>query len=224
MTQKLTLCALSGRRWLNPLPLPDMAALSSLARVDDTHWLIAGRGADVHARSRNGDRVLMRAIHDRDKVKLLLDQGAQVENRPMVFAATLPGSRPTLELLLGSGSGCGNYSRTGELGDLNRCRADAAGGSLHQHVVPGFDPAVPVQHAPRRDKRQRSRGPFHKRPRIAQGDDVPRTGHGEFTEASLRVFPRNGELTAGGVAARRARAQANRSAACETCPSLDTAA
>jgi serine/threonine protein kinase len=41
-----TLCALSGGRWLKPLPLPDMAALSSLARVDDTHWLLAGRGAD----------------------------------------------------------------------------------------------------------------------------------------------------------------------------------
>ncbi len=41
-----TLCALSGRRWLKPLPLPDMAALSSLARVDDAHWLLAGRGAD----------------------------------------------------------------------------------------------------------------------------------------------------------------------------------
>lgn len=41
-----TLCALSGRRWLKPLPLPDVTALSSLARVDDTRWLLAGRGAD----------------------------------------------------------------------------------------------------------------------------------------------------------------------------------
>jgi len=41
-----TLCALSGRRWLKPLPLPEVTALSSLARVDDTHWLLAGRGAD----------------------------------------------------------------------------------------------------------------------------------------------------------------------------------
>jgi putative transposase len=32
------------------------------------------------------------------------------------------------------------------------------------------------------------------------------------------------DLTSGAAAARRARAEANRSAACETCPSLDTAA
>jgi serine/threonine protein kinase len=41
-----TLCALSGKRWLKPLPLPDVSALSSLARVEDGKWLIAGRGAD----------------------------------------------------------------------------------------------------------------------------------------------------------------------------------
>jgi hypothetical protein len=41
-----TLCALAGKRWLKPLPLPDVAALSSIARVADTQWLIAGRGAD----------------------------------------------------------------------------------------------------------------------------------------------------------------------------------
>jgi hypothetical protein len=41
-----TLCALIGKRWLKPLPLPDTAALSSLARVDDARWLLAGRGAD----------------------------------------------------------------------------------------------------------------------------------------------------------------------------------
>jgi hypothetical protein len=41
-----TLCALSGRRWLKPLPMPDLASLSSLARVDDARWMVAGRGAD----------------------------------------------------------------------------------------------------------------------------------------------------------------------------------
>jgi eukaryotic-like serine/threonine-protein kinase len=41
-----TLCALSGKRWLKPLPLHDVSSLASLARVDDTHWLLAGRGAD----------------------------------------------------------------------------------------------------------------------------------------------------------------------------------
>jgi serine/threonine protein kinase len=41
-----TLCALSGRRWLKPLPLPEVAALSSLSRIEDARWLLAGRGVD----------------------------------------------------------------------------------------------------------------------------------------------------------------------------------
>ena len=41
-----TLCALSGRRWLRPLPLKDAAVVMSLARIEDARWLIAGRGAD----------------------------------------------------------------------------------------------------------------------------------------------------------------------------------
>jgi ankyrin repeat protein len=80
-------------------------ALMQAALNADTRMvhLLLQRGAEVQARSRSGDGVLMRAVHDRDKVKLLLDRGAPVEDRPMVFAATLPGSRPTLELLLRSG-------------------------------------------------------------------------------------------------------------------------
>jgi serine/threonine protein kinase len=31
-----------GRRWLRPLPLPDVAQLSSLSRVDDERWLVTG--------------------------------------------------------------------------------------------------------------------------------------------------------------------------------------
>ncbi|MFO0755832.1 MAG: protein kinase [Byssovorax sp.] len=41
-----TLCARSGRRWLKPLPLPDVAVVTSLARVEDARWLVTGRGAD----------------------------------------------------------------------------------------------------------------------------------------------------------------------------------
>ena len=41
-----TLCTMIGRRWLRPLPLPDVAVLSSLARIDDARWLLAGRGTD----------------------------------------------------------------------------------------------------------------------------------------------------------------------------------
>ncbi|MFT3767384.1 MAG: serine/threonine-protein kinase [Minicystis sp.] len=44
-----TLCALSGGRWLKPLPLPDVAAISSLARIEDAKWLLAGRAHDGRA-------------------------------------------------------------------------------------------------------------------------------------------------------------------------------
>src|SRR5262249_28142594 len=65
--------------------------------------LLLEHGADPNARSPQGDPVLLRAIHDRDKVRLLLDRGARVEDRIVVSAAGLPGSRPTLELLLRAG-------------------------------------------------------------------------------------------------------------------------
>ena len=39
----LALHALVGRHWLKPLPLPDVAVVSSIARVGDSTWLVAGR-------------------------------------------------------------------------------------------------------------------------------------------------------------------------------------
>ncbi|HVY48571.1 MAG TPA: serine/threonine-protein kinase [Minicystis sp.] len=41
--------ALVGRRWLKPLLLEDVAMLTSIARVEDTRWLLAGRGHDGQA-------------------------------------------------------------------------------------------------------------------------------------------------------------------------------
>jgi len=38
-----TLHALVGRRWLKALPLPDVATVTSIARVGDATWLLAGR-------------------------------------------------------------------------------------------------------------------------------------------------------------------------------------
>jgi eukaryotic-like serine/threonine-protein kinase len=37
---------LIGRRWLKPFPLEGVSTLTSIARVEDTKWLLAGRGAD----------------------------------------------------------------------------------------------------------------------------------------------------------------------------------
>lgn len=38
--------AMVARYWLRPLPLPDVAIVTSLARIDTTRWLVTGRGTD----------------------------------------------------------------------------------------------------------------------------------------------------------------------------------
>jgi eukaryotic-like serine/threonine-protein kinase len=40
------LCARSGKRWLKPFALPDVAVVTSLARIEDARWIFAGRHAD----------------------------------------------------------------------------------------------------------------------------------------------------------------------------------
>jgi ankyrin repeat protein len=60
-------------------------------------------GADVQARGRDGTAPLLRTTHDLDKMRFLLDQGAPVDDFAMVAAASVPGSRSALELLLAHG-------------------------------------------------------------------------------------------------------------------------
>jgi serine/threonine protein kinase len=40
------LLGISGGRWLKPLPVPEAASLTDLSRIDDTRWLVVGRGTD----------------------------------------------------------------------------------------------------------------------------------------------------------------------------------
>jgi eukaryotic-like serine/threonine-protein kinase len=40
------LVGISGGRWLKPLPVPEALSLTDLTRLDETHWLVAGRGTD----------------------------------------------------------------------------------------------------------------------------------------------------------------------------------
>jgi hypothetical protein len=40
------LSCLVSRRWLKPLPLPEVASIMSLARIDDSKWLVVGRTRD----------------------------------------------------------------------------------------------------------------------------------------------------------------------------------
>jgi ankyrin repeat protein len=67
-------------------------------------------GADIQVRGQDGTAPLLRTTHDLDKMRLLLDRGAPVDDFAMVAAASVPGSRSALELLLahgGKGRGAG---------------------------------------------------------------------------------------------------------------------
>jgi ankyrin repeat protein len=60
-------------------------------------------GADVHARGQDGTAPLLRATHDLTKMQFLLDRGAPVDDFAMLAAASVPGCRSALELLLAHG-------------------------------------------------------------------------------------------------------------------------
>jgi ankyrin repeat protein len=78
----------------------DTALMQAVLNADtDMMQLLLRRGAKVNARGVYEVTVLLRAVHDPNKVKLLLDHGARVDARAMVLAAMVPGSRQTLELL-----------------------------------------------------------------------------------------------------------------------------
>jgi ankyrin repeat protein len=87
--------------------------------------LLLHRSADVHARGFHDVTALLRAVHDADKVELLLRHGARVDDRAMVLAAMVPGSRRTLELLCQRG---GNVRAS--VGGYTPLMATAYGGDL----------------------------------------------------------------------------------------------
>jgi hypothetical protein len=43
------LCGYVGGHWLKPLPVSQASSIAALARVEETRWLVAGRGADGRA-------------------------------------------------------------------------------------------------------------------------------------------------------------------------------
>jgi ankyrin repeat protein len=112
--------------------------------------LLIERGADVNAPRPQGDLVLMLAVHDPDKVRLLLEHGSYVEDRAMLLAASLPGSRPTLELLI-RGGGNVNVNMGGVTaltcaaycGDLDAVQFLLKhGGDVHVRTAQGFTPLI----------------------------------------------------------------------------------
>jgi ankyrin repeat protein len=57
-------------------------------------------GAEVQVRGQDGTAPLLRTANDLDKMRLLLDRGAPVDDFALVAAASVPGCRGALELLL----------------------------------------------------------------------------------------------------------------------------
>jgi ankyrin repeat protein len=116
------------------------------ADVEMMRLLLEG-GAEVHARGQDGTPLLLRTTHDLEKMRLLLDRGAPVDDFAMVAAASVPGSRSALELLLahgGNGHGAMPTAYTALMaaagnGDLDavNCLLDH-GANVKAHTPTGF--------------------------------------------------------------------------------------
>jgi len=87
--------------------------------------LLLQRGANVNARGLYDTTPLLRAIHDPNKVQLLLRSGARIDERAMVLAAMVPGSRQVLEMLAEQGSNV-----NASVGGYTPLMAAAYGGDL----------------------------------------------------------------------------------------------
>jgi ankyrin repeat protein len=104
----------------------DTALMQAVLNSDrEMMQLLLQRGADVRARGVYEATVLLRGLHDPNKVQLLLRHGAQIDPRTMVLAAMVPGSRSTLELLARCG---GNVN--GNVGGYTVLMAAAYSGDL----------------------------------------------------------------------------------------------
>lgn len=65
--------------------------------------VLLARGAKASARAQDGSSPLLRAIHDPNKTRLLLERGAPIDDMVMVAAARVPGCKETLDLLFKHG-------------------------------------------------------------------------------------------------------------------------
>jgi ankyrin repeat protein len=66
--------------------------------------LLLSKGADANARNKKGATALLWALHDPNKVKLLLDHGAKIPEEAVFVAAAIPGGNRTLKLLADRGA------------------------------------------------------------------------------------------------------------------------
>jgi ankyrin repeat protein len=66
--------------------------------------LLLSKGADANAQNKKRATALLWALHDPDKVKLLLDHGAKIPEEAVFVAAAIPGGSRTLKLLAERGA------------------------------------------------------------------------------------------------------------------------
>jgi ankyrin repeat protein len=87
-------------------------ALMRAALYADTEMMrvLLDSGADVRERGQDGVAPLLRTTHDLDKMRLLLERGAGVEDFALVAAASVPESHASIDLLVAHG---GNVRTSG---------------------------------------------------------------------------------------------------------------
>lgn len=114
----------------NGLDTTDDCALHYVSKAIDTNnfeiaSFLLGRGVDVNAQLRTGERMLTRAVSERmawgKQVKYLLDQGACIEGSefmdrrtPLMIAAELPDKEHILTILLDRGANINAQDRYGK--------------------------------------------------------------------------------------------------------------
>ncbi len=100
--------------------VPALMSAALFARVDCVRLLL-DRGADPDAATKTGATALMWAVPDLEKVRLLVEHGANVNARsnnlgrtPLLIAAGYPGSTDTLRVLLDKGADLRAKDKNGE--------------------------------------------------------------------------------------------------------------
>ena len=82
----------------------DTALMRAALYADaETMGVLIENGADVRMRGQDGTAPLLRTTHDLDKMRLLLERGAQVDDMVMIATASVPGAHSALELLFAHG-------------------------------------------------------------------------------------------------------------------------
>jgi ankyrin repeat protein len=112
---------INGRSETGSTPLMEAAVNADLEMLE----LLLAQGAEPRFRNQDDGTPLLRAVHDLNKVKLLLRHGAPVGDDEVVLAGLVPGSAETVRLLLEHGA-----SANAHIGGFTALMAAAGAGDL----------------------------------------------------------------------------------------------